>query len=291
MQVTSQALSFYLSSPPSTRVTTTTTTTTEESSHNRRMTSTTANPSQQHITSSTSAFHTEKMMTTMMVDSDTASAGVTPTTAPLHHKNNETQKFRSTSSSRSNSTTTMSVAKQRRGGRLWQLPETSIQEYASWIQTKPLSDQSIAEQRFLWKYQRRLLVRRNKLPTERLRDYISRLEQKQNPTPMETQLIMQFHRQRKDKKSSKKKQQQGGKYRGIHPHATGEGLVDVPPQIFWTRNNKSSKKASESGTLNDDGRSNSSAVLNMASLRASMDRLGLSTDTLRTTSTTMEDAR
>jgi hypothetical protein len=168
--------------------------------------------------------------------------------------------------------------KQRRGGRLWQLPQTSIQEYAQWIQTKPLSDQSMGEQKFLWKFQRQLLVRRNKLPTERMRDYIGRLEQKETRTAVEAQLVQQFHR-----RAARRKER-----------IQGRPVVAVAPPIFWRRN---AEKAQPQNTAQPNqqpqqqqpGEAASSGLLNMASLRASMGKMGLNTDKLREAS--MEDAK
>jgi hypothetical protein len=183
--------------------------------------------------------------------------------------------------------------RQRRGGRLWQLPQTSIQEYAQYIQTKPLSDQSTAEQKFLWKFQRRLLVRRNKLPTERMRDYIGRLEQQETKSAVEAQLVQQFHR-----RAARRKERIG-----IEGQRPGIG---VPPPIFWRRNAGKPQPPQKTTTTptptptpqpkqqqplqqQQPGEAASSGVLNMASLRESMDKMGLNTDKLR--EATMEDAK
>ena len=138
----------------------------------------------------------------------------------------------------------------RHGGRLWQLPESTIQEYAKVIQEKPLSEQSSTERRFLWKYQRRLHLLQHKLPSENMKDYVERLEQKEERTQLEDQLIKQFHRRRARRRSQM-------------------GSVPPPP-IFWRRNRKSPPNASVSILSS-----------NMASLRESMDKLGLSSEKLR----------
>ena len=144
--------------------------------------------------------------------------------------------------------------KQRGGGRLWQLPESSIQEYAKWIQEKHITDQSPAEKKFLWKYQRRMHLRQHKLPSEKIKDYVARLEQKEQRTSVEEQLIRSFYR-RKAKRN--KQQPQTQQQRGI------------PPPIFCRRNRDKKHQAT------------SSVLSNIASLRESMNKLGLSSDKLR----------
>lgn len=133
----------------------------------------------------------------------------------------------------------------RKSGRLWQLPESSIAEYAKWIEQKPVADQTVSEQKLLWKYQRRVLLRQNKVSKERLKDYVARLEQKEVHTPVEERLIHQFHRRRVNKSG-----------------------VGIPPPIFWRRNRKTPPPSP-------------SLLTNMTSLRESMNKLGLSSDKLR----------
>jgi hypothetical protein len=152
----------------------------------------------------------------------------------------------------------------RKGGRLWQLPDSSIQGYAKWIEEKPVEEQSVAEQKFLWKYQRRVWLRQNKLPTETLKDFVARLEAKEERNPVENRLIHQF-RSRQGKRKQKQQCEKGS----------------VPPPIFWKRDNSKAQAQQPTPTPSSTSTSSSSGILNMASLRESMDKLGLSSDKLR----------
>jgi hypothetical protein len=162
----------------------------------------------------------------------------------------------------------------RRRGRLWQLPKSSIQEYAKWITEKPAEDQSLAEQTFVCNYQRRCHLLQHKLPKERFKDYVGRLETSNKPleehTPMEQQLIQKFHRRRAE--------------RGSTGSTSSGSMGVVPPAIFWTRNQSNHNPAT---TTHTPPSSPSPTFALMSGLKESMDRLGLSSNKLREVS--MED--
>lgn len=135
--------------------------------------------------------------------------------------------------------------------RLWQLPESSVHDYARWIEKKGATSRTEAEQKFFWKYQRRCLIQQDKLSTETLTDYVFRLLQKKERTQAENHLILQFQRRRAARRES-----------------------DIP-QIRWKRNRHNAAAA--------QGASPSALALasNMATLRESMDKMGLSSQKLR----------
>eukprot|EP00980_Cylindrotheca_fusiformis_P016926 scaffold5156_cov143-Cylindrotheca_fusiformis.AAC.6 len=137
----------------------------------------------------------------------------------------------------------------RSGERLLQLPQASVQNYARWVEEKP--NRTEAEQKFLWKYQRCHLIQQDKLSTETLKDYVLRLMEKTERTPAENRLIFQYQRRRAAKKARKR---------------------DIPQTITWKRNRRN---------LAAEGSSTSALASNMATLRESMDKLGLSSHKLR----------
>lgn len=141
--------------------------------------------------------------------------------------------------------------RQRNGERLWQLPQSSVNNYALWVEEK--SNRTEAEQKFLWKYQRRRLIHQDKLSTETLRDYVHRLIQKEERTPAENRLILQFQRRRAARRAKKR---------------------DIPQTIMWKRNRQNAAaQGSPPSAL--------ALASNMATLRESMGKLGLSSQKLR----------
>jgi hypothetical protein len=169
---------------------------------------------------------------------------------------------------RNNNTNTTSTSTSS-SGRLWQLSQSSIQDYASWIQEKPKETQTPSEQRFLMKFQRRMLIRQQKLPTESMIHYIARLEAKEHISDMELQLIENYHR-RKANKRAQRLLRESNPFRG-----------SVPPAIFWRR--EGSRKKAPPNTAIDTTTSTASVTLlsNMANLQESMKRMGLSSEKLR----------
>lgn len=142
---------------------------------------------------------------------------------------------------------------------LWQLPEASAREYASWIQEKPEESQTPAEKRFLRKYQRRMLVRRQKTPTETMKNFIARLEEKPNLSDVELQLIEAYHRRKANKRS---------RIRANHPFHDDATL----PAIFWKR--------LPVGSLKKSPPSSPSIMATISTLQESMNRMGLSCEKL-----------
>ena len=150
---------------------------------------------------------------------------------------------------------------------LWKLPKSSIQEYAKWIEEKG-SERTEAEQKFLWKYQRRCLIQQDKLSTETLREYVFRLLEKKERTPAENRLIRQFQRRRMAARQERRERRERRERNGLMP--------ERQPTIFWRRNgpNKAAMTASPSSPA---------MTSNLATLRESMDKLGLSSQKLRDT--------
>mmetsp|Transcript_14962 Transcript_14962/g.28077 ORF Transcript_14962/g.28077 Transcript_14962/m.28077 type:complete len:223 (+) Transcript_14962:83-751(+) len=149
--------------------------------------------------------------------------------------------------------------KSRKSGRhrLWQLPESSIADYARWIQEKPELEQTPAERQFLWKYMMRTLgVRRNK---EKTRDFVERLRAKPEITAMEEQFIRHFQRRRECRRKHNGK---------ITDPSSSSSEV-----IWWER----STTVANSGGL---------TTASLANLRESMMKLGLSSDKLKHTEDT-----
>ena len=153
---------------------------------------------------------------------------------------------------------------------VWKLPGSSVQEYVKWIEEKG-ADRTEAEQKFLWKYQRRRLIQQDKLTTETLREYVFRLLQKEERTPAENRLIRQFRRQKAAKRERKAARKQNS-------------------QVFWKRNNNNNNnwrnKAAAAASSSSSSSQTSSALAmtsNLATLRESMDKLGLSSQKLRDT--------
>jgi len=155
-------------------------------------------------------------------------------------------------------------------GRLWQLPQYSIQEYAAWIEQKPSDTQSASEQRFLHKFKRRMLVRQHKFPKESMKQYIARLEAKEKMSDAELQLIEQYHRQKANRRAQRLRRDDNP-FRG-----------SIPQPIFWRREGSQKMKTPPPPPPpTPSGPSVSSILSNMANLQESMNRMGLSSDKLR----------
>lgn len=152
------------------------------------------------------------------------------------------------------------------GGRLWQLPQSSIEGYAKWIADKPCESQTPAEQHFLQKYHRRLLVRQHKLPSESMKQYVARLEAKENASDIEIQLIEQYHRRKAHKRAQRRQQRQ-------QERGSTKKKRAVPPPIFWKRHHGKQQQKQQAATPG--------TLALMSNLQESMDRLGLSSDKLR----------
>lgn len=150
-----------------------------------------------------------------------------------------------------------------RRGRLWQLPQSSIEEYAAWIEQKPNETQTPAEQRFLQKYQRRQYLRQEKPHAENMKQYITRLEAKDHPSDVEIQLIERYHRR------------QAHRRRRLLRNNPFRGSI-IPSTISWSREPRKKGPSSSSG-----GTTMAGVLTNMAHLQESMNRMGLSTDRLR----------
>lgn len=127
------------------------------------------------------------------------------------------------------------------------IPESSIHDYARWIEEK--GDQKTEqEQKFLWKYQKRLLIQQDKLSTENLKAYVHRLLLKEERTEAEDRLIRQYHRRtRRKMKRDGKEETAIVVWQRVRP-------VTIPTNPLATQ---------------------------MASLKESMDKMGLSAQKLR----------
>jgi hypothetical protein len=149
------------------------------------------------------------------------------------------------------------------GERISKLPEKNIREYAKWIEEKR-HDRTESEQKFLWKYQQRCLIQRDKLSAESLKDFIFRLLQKEERSPAENRLIRNFQCHRAARR--------------LHRRGKKKGAAEVP-QIAWKRNitkkqwaNKAAQPSSSSAlTLTSD----------MTTLREIMDKLEISSQKFR----------
>lgn len=148
-------------------------------------------------------------------------------------------------------------------GRLWQLPQSSIEEYAKWITDKPVESQTLAEKKFLHKYNRRMLIRQHKLPNETMKQYIARLEARGNCTAIEIKVIEQYHLRKAQKRALQRKNCEEGK---TEKRA-------VPPPLFWKRQSSKQGSSSSATTLG--------SLTLVANLQESMSRLGLSSEKLR----------
>ncbi len=142
-----------------------------------------------------------------------------------------------------------------RRGRLWQLPQSSIQEYAVWIEEKPKETQTPSEQRFVQKFQRRMLIRQQKPPTETMKQYVARLEAKDNKSDVERQLIEKYHRRKANRRRLR-----NNPFRG-----------SIIPPICWSREPCKKTPTESSRTV----------LSTMANLQENMNRMGLSSEKLR----------
>lgn len=180
----------------------------------------------------------------------------------------------------------------RHHGRLWQLPESSIAEYARWIVEKPHSEQRPAERRFLWKYLNRTLtgggmssgldnpsLSSSITLSERAKNMVERLEAKPESerSDVEVQFIRQFyqrqHRVRRGQTTQKKQP--------IGDHDGADSVI-----ISWHRIKNDLPGAAGAGYspgtgMAHDGSATNRHVTSLATLRESMTLLGLSSDTLR----------
>jgi len=186
--------------------------------------------------------------------------------------------------------------------RLWQLPESSIQEYASWIREKPSPTQTPAEKRFLHKFQQRrrmMLIRQGEKTTsssssmETMKHYIARLEAKKDLlSDVELQLIQAYHR-RKAKNRVRK--------RDNNPFRES---TRIPSTITWRRERSSLSSSSSSArttmpttaTIAAGTSTTSSASLSfttttavIANLQERLNRMGLSSDRLLDISMHVDD--
>lgn len=136
--------------------------------------------------------------------------------------------------------------------------DKSIHDYAKRVEAKDPNNRTESEQKFLWRYQRKLLIQTDKLSIETLREYVFRLLQKDDRTPAENRLIRQYQRRRKARRQKRR---------------DGDDDAEVP-HIIWKRNNRWTNKAAQTGsslTLSSD----------MSTLRETMGKLGLSCKKLR----------
>ena len=133
------------------------------------------------------------------------------------------------------------------------IPESSLQDYARWIEDRG-SERTEQEQKFLWKYQKRRLIQQDKLSTESLKEYVRRLLQKEERTEAENRLIRQYHR-----RARRKMKVDGG----------GNEEAQI---MVWKRNRPN--RAAVQQTTNP-------LTVQMAALKESMDKMGLSTQKLR----------
>ena len=109
------------------------------------------------------------------------------------------------------------------------------------------------EQKFLWKYQKRLLIQQDKLSTENLRDYVQRLMLKDERTEAEDRLIRQYHRR------TRRKMKRDGK--------------EETAIVVWKRNRPNLAALPVQAT--------NPLSAQMAALKESMDKMGLSAQKLR----------
>lgn len=176
--------------------------------------------------------------------------------------------------------------RRRKSGELWKLPESSIQGYADWIESKPEDTRTVGEQKFLQKYQWRLLVRRHKMPTETMKQYIRRLEAKNGgPSELESQLIDAFYRRRASRRARQKTQAVSSAF-ASRPPSTNHSSEPNESVVFWSRSQAkkapfSSTSSSASSKSHQDVASPSLSLLWMNNLQASMSKMGLSSDKLR----------
>lgn len=182
------------------------------------------------------------------------------------------------------------------GGRLWQLPESSIAEYARWVLEKPEADRRPAEQRFLWKYMNRTL-RGGRVggggttitmtsPSERARkDAIELLEAKPESerSAMEGELLRRFHERKTARGGEQRKRQQQQQQQQTH-QSTG---TDDTTSFSWCRVNdgrrddrKDDSFAAAAASTTSTSTTGNRHVTSLASLRESMKLLGLSTEEL-----------
>lgn len=156
-------------------------------------------------------------------------------------------------------------------GRLWQLPQSSIQEYAAWIEDKPKEEQTPAEQRFVQKFQRRMLMmiptqQQKSPPTESMKQYIARLEAKDNKSDVECQLIEQYY-----KRKANKRRLRHNPFRG-----------SIIPPICWRREPCQKLVAPQSSSSSSSSSIVASNILStMSNLQERMNQMGLSSDKLR----------
>jgi len=156
--------------------------------------------------------------------------------------------------------------KRRKSGRLWQLPQSSIQEYAKWIEMKPEETQTPGERRFLDRFHRRQLIDQQRMPHETMKQYVARLETKEKITPAELRLIETYYRRRAQRR---RRRRDSNPFRGSI----------IPPAVFWTRESASLKKAPPSSvpTTHPSGSSMSATIAN---LQERMNKMGLTSDKL-----------
>ena len=168
------------------------------------------------------------------------------------------------------------------GSRMWQLPQSSIQEYTSWIGDKPVSSQTPSERRFLQKLQGRILIRQEKRMSppcmETMTQYIARLEAKKKDdlSGVEVQLIEAYHRRKANKRARR---------RDSNPFR--ETAV-VPPTIYWKReptlsnknSNKNNKHPTPAAPVPPAEAAMSTVMSTIANLQERMNRMGLSSDKL-----------
>ncbi|CAJ1961911.1 unnamed protein product [Cylindrotheca closterium] len=135
------------------------------------------------------------------------------------------------------------------------IPESSLHEYARWVEDRG-SERTEQEQKFLWKYQKRRLIQQDKLSTETLKDYVSRLLQKEERTDAENRLVRQYHRRARRKLKDGNEETQLVVWKRVRPNRA----VGVAQSASTTNN---------------------ALTVQMASLKESMDKMGLSAQKLR----------
>ena len=162
------------------------------------------------------------------------------------------------------------------GSRLWQVPpQSSLQEYASWIGDKPVSSQSSSEKRFLQKLHGRILIRQEKQKSssmETMKHYIARLEAKKDDlSNVELQLIQAYHRRKANKRARR---------RDSNPFR--ETAVVVPSDITWTREPslRNSNSQHKPTPVPAAQAAMSTVISTIANLQESMNRMGLSSNKL-----------
>jgi hypothetical protein len=157
---------------------------------------------------------------------------------------------------------------QRQRHRLWELPESSIADYAKWIQEKPEEDQTPAEQRFVWKYLVKQLQQHSHNQKDKPKLLVERLQAKGHRSAVEEDFLRLYsqrrQRQRKDRNHGK----------GTSTSDLGGGDDDDDAaDILWQRvpNNPNNVTMMPSSSLPSS----------LANLRESMKRLGLDSDKLK----------